>query len=300
MIRILTQTNNFPKMNEYIMQMLQDINQASDVQHIKILVQYLAQKKIDVNHVLNMHDLLSKQPALQTEAEHQVTMVTLVYYYMLEQQWNNLFQLLNNTKNIEFLALKLIAYLQINRIDMAEKTLNQIRSVEEDHCLTTLCTCWLTLHNPKAPLSCFDKLIQNVNELSDKFGYSLKTYNILGTVLMIKGEYEKASQIFETAMNENGIYELAEGDPVLSTNNNELASIIFNYIKCHAVLNLSSSMVLPNYGQTGLQQCFLRSDPLSIKLFTILSQMKSPLAQQFFEERQKAETMFDEAVKLVA
>lgn len=120
-------------------------------------------------------------------------MVTLVYYYMLEQQWNNLFQLLNNTKNIEFLAIKLIAYLQINRIDMAEKTLNQIRSVEEDHCLTTLCTCWLTLHNPKAPLSSFEKLIQNVNELSDKFGYSLKTYNILGTVLMIKGEYDKAS-----------------------------------------------------------------------------------------------------------
>ena len=154
---------------------------------------------------------------------------------------------------------------------MAEKTLSQIRSIEEDHCITTLSTCWLTLHNPKAPLQCYEKLIQNVNELSDKFGYSLKTYNILGTILMIKGEYEKASQIFETALNENGIYELAEGDPILCSNNYELASIIFNYIKCHAVLNLSNSMVLPTYGQNGLQQCFLRSDALSIKLFTILA-----------------------------
>ena len=99
-----------------------------------------------------MHDLLSKTPSLQTQAEHQVSMMTLVYYYVLEQQWNNLFQLLNNTRNIEFLALKLIAYLQINRVDMAEKTLGQIRTVEEDHCLATLGACWLTLHNPNAPL----------------------------------------------------------------------------------------------------------------------------------------------------
>ena len=93
--------------------------------------------------------------------------------------------MLNNTRNIEFLALKLVAYLQINRIDMAEKTLGQIRTVEEDHCLATLGAVWLTLHNPKAPVQCYEKLIQNINELSDKFGYSLKTYNLLATVLMI-------------------------------------------------------------------------------------------------------------------
>lgn len=226
-------------------------------------------------------------------------MVTLVYYYTLEKQWNNLFQLLNNTKNIEFLALKLVAYLQINRLDLAEKTLSQLRAVEEDHCLVTLGNCWLTLHNPKVPIQSYDKLIQNINELSDKFGYSLKTYNILGTILMIKGENEKAAQIFETALTENGVYELQEGDPQLATNNYELASIIFNYIKCNATQNLSSSMILEAYLSGGLQQCFLRSDALSIKLFTILSKMQSPLAQQFFEERQNAESMFDLAVKQI-
>ena len=38
-------------------------------------------------------------------------MTTLVYHYVIEGQFNNLFQLLNKTKNMEFLAVKLVAYL---------------------------------------------------------------------------------------------------------------------------------------------------------------------------------------------
>lgn len=94
------------------------------------------------------------------------------------------------------MAIKVIGYLLINRIDLAEKTYKQMSQIEEDNCLCTLCHCWITLHNPKAPLQSYDVLINNLNELSDKFGYSLKTYNLLGIVLMIKGEIEKACKIF--------------------------------------------------------------------------------------------------------
>ena len=51
-------------------------------------------------------------------------------------------------------------------------------------------------------------MIQALNELSDKFGYTLKTYNILGIILMIQGETQKAAQIFESALNEHGVFEL--------------------------------------------------------------------------------------------
>lgn len=44
--------------------MMKDENQSKDVQAISILVQYLAQKKIDVNYVLSQHDTLSKTPSL--------------------------------------------------------------------------------------------------------------------------------------------------------------------------------------------------------------------------------------------
>ena len=55
-------------------------------------------------------------------------------------------------------------------------------------------------------------MIQNLNELSDKFGYTIKTFNLLGVALMIQGEYDKAQKIFENAVNESSVFELIESD----------------------------------------------------------------------------------------
>lgn len=145
------------------------------------------------------------------------------------------------------LSIKLAAFLQINRIDLAEKTLLQMKSVDEDSCLVVLAQCWITLYNNKAPINCCEQMIQSLNELSDKFGYTLKTYNILGIILMIQGETQKASQIFENALNENDIFNLQDGDPLLNSNNYELASIIYNYIKCNAIMQAHSSMIVETY-----------------------------------------------------
>ena len=47
-----------------------------------------------------------------------------------------------------------------------------------------------------------DEQIQRLNELSDKYGYTTKTYNLLGMLLMTKEDYERASKIFESAIHE--------------------------------------------------------------------------------------------------
>ena len=76
---------------------------------------------------------------------------------------------------------------------------------------------------------------------------------------MIQGEIDKATQIFENALVENEIYQLLEtsdDDPrlaVLTTSNNELASLIFNYIKCNAIKNGHQSIVIDGYKLNGLQ-----------------------------------------------
>jgi len=80
--------------------------------------------------------------------------------------------------------VQLLTYIRINRADLASKTLEAMRKIEEDNCLVSLCQCWVNLFNPKAALNCYEILIQNLNELSDKFGYTLKTYNLLAVVLM--------------------------------------------------------------------------------------------------------------------
>ena len=101
----------------------------------------------------------------------------------------------------------------------------------------TLAHTWIVLHNPKVPAQAYESLIHNINELSDKFGYSVKTYNLLGMVLMIKGETEKAIQIFKTCLEENAVFE-DETNSLLSQNNHDLACLIFNYIKCNCVANM--------------------------------------------------------------
>jgi len=83
---------------------------------------------------------------------------------------------------------------------------------------------------------------------------------------------------------------------ILQPGNHELGCILFNYIKCNAIKNGHLSIVADGY-QTGGLQSFLRTDELSVKLFTLLTKMQSPLAMEFFNERQAAEEMFDLAVK---
>ena len=85
-------------------------------------------------------------------------------------------------------------------------------------------------------------MIKSLNDLSDKFGYTIKTYNILGIILMIQGETEKASAIYENALNEMNVYNLADGDPLLSPSNYDLQSLIYNYIKCNAMVQAPQSM----------------------------------------------------------
>ena len=85
-----------------------------------------------------------------------------------------------------------MGYLRINRFDLARKTLDAMKQIEEDNCLVTLCQCWLTFHDPETPIQSYENMVATLSELSEKFGYTLKTYNILGIVLMIQGEYDKA------------------------------------------------------------------------------------------------------------
>jgi hypothetical protein len=60
---------------------------------------------------------------------------------------------------------------------------------------------------------------------------------------MNQGETEKASKIFQTALDENGVFDLKDDDTALNTNNHDLAIIIYNFVKCNIALNMHNSMV---------------------------------------------------------
>jgi len=106
---------------------------------------------------------------------------------------------------------------------------------------------------------------------------------------MLKNDYERALKIFESAMGELKL-DTPEGDAKwLYSGNNDLASLLVNYVKCHSIAR----------GGCGMGVEFFKSEPLNVQLFTYLQKVSQPGLQEFFEDRKRAEAMFDEAVKLV-
>ena len=69
--------------------------------------------------------------------------------------------------------------------------------------------------------------------MGEKFGYSTKTYNLLAVALLLKNDMDRASKIFESALSDLKL-DTPEGEQKhLYTGNNDLASLLVNYIKCH-------------------------------------------------------------------
>ena len=62
-------------------------------------------------------------------------------------------------------------------------------------------------------------MINSLNELSDKFGYTIKTFNLLGIILIIQDEIDKAIAIFDNVIKEYNILDLPDDDPLFAATN---------------------------------------------------------------------------------
>lgn len=129
-------------------------------------------------------------------------MILLTYWLLSEGDYNKLLLLLNRTRNPEFLTVKIVAQMRINRPDLAENTLRILKSVDEDNCLTILSATWVNIYK-SGMQSNLDEMISQMNQLSERVsGYTLKTYNMLACTLMLKNDIDRAIKIFENAVNE--------------------------------------------------------------------------------------------------
>lgn len=133
-VRALTLENNFDALKQLLQQLMAgDTPQKANVQPLSMVIQYFAQnvsansklkllvQKIDEGLIKKSCELIETDVG---QLESNLIIHTLVAYYLYAQQdLNRLFQMLAKTKSHEMLALKLIAFTKINRVDMAEQTL---------------------------------------------------------------------------------------------------------------------------------------------------------------------------------
>lgn len=131
-------------------------------------------------------------------------------------------------------------------------------------------------------------MISALNEMGEKYGYSSKTYNILALALMIKSDYERALKIFESAIGELKL-DTTEGEAKhLYPGNQDLSALLVNYLKCICI-------VKGGCGASPIE--FFKTDPVNASILTYLGKVNQASIQEFFEERKRAEAMFDEAVR---
>ena len=106
----------------------------------------------------------------------------------------------------------------------------------------------MNLHNVSATS---DGLITVLNETGEKYGYTTKTYNLLALALMLKNDHERALKIFESALVELKL-DTSDGEAKhLYNGNQDLSSLLVNYIKCNSIVK----------GASGMD--FFKSDPLN-------------------------------------
>jgi hypothetical protein len=84
----------------------------------------------------------------------------------------------------------------------------------------------------------------------------------LGLALILNSDFERALKIFESAVNELKL-DTPEGEQkYLYAGNNDLGSLLVNYIKCHTVRS-----------GTGQGLDFFKNDPLNQKLIVYLGKV---------------------------
>jgi len=100
---------------------------------------------------------------------------------------------------MEHIALSLQVYLRIDRLDLAQKQLRQMKQADEDAILTQLggIYCNLNLGSTGAA-----DAMHSVNALFEQYGPSPLLFNLMACAMMLKGSYADAEQRLQECLQE--------------------------------------------------------------------------------------------------
>lgn len=119
--------------------------------------------------------------------EYTSLLAAQIYY-----ESNNLkeaLRLVHDATDLDRRALAVQIYLQIDRIDLAEKVVKSMQEVDDDDTLTALASVWVNIaQGGEAVNNAFDTL----NELLEKFGPTIRLLNSLGVCQIHLRNYTEA------------------------------------------------------------------------------------------------------------
>lgn len=118
--------------------------------------------------------------------------------YINEKNYKNVLTVLNNyNENLESLILQITIYILIHRVDIAKEKLTLLINTSDDDVLSILGQSYVTLYN--GDKTSVQNVLYELNDLSEKFGHSVVTYNLIALCHTQLNDYTTAVQTLKQA-----------------------------------------------------------------------------------------------------
>lgn len=171
-------------------------NAHPSLQAVKLLATYLSQENNKDIALVTVKEWMSDG----VSAGNQHLQLVAGTIYIHEQLYEDAMRCLHQSNSLEGLALLVQTYLKIDRLDLAEKELQNMKKMDEDATITQLATAWVNT------LVGGDRLQEAYfifKELSDKYGSTPTLLNGLAVCSMHMKKFEEAERYLLEAIEKN-------------------------------------------------------------------------------------------------
>ena len=121
--------------------------------------------------------------------------------YNKEGRHEEALKFVHTCSTLEMMAICVYTYLQMDRVDLAEKQFKTMQQNEDDATLTQLAAAWVSMAKGG------DKNIQTAlfayTDLAEKYGMTVMLLNGMASCHMGKGEFEDAQNLLQDALSKN-------------------------------------------------------------------------------------------------
>lgn len=201
------------KMGKNFVKYVEGLNIQSLKEDIQLSFTYLA----PLNQEITEEDATQLYDKFKSSVKGDSFLIRLIESLLLlaKRDYESFLKLEKSNLDIEKLGMLYYSYLSLQRLDLCEKTLKQMKLVSEEDVLTNLCQVYHHLFTRS-----YEDALDLIEEMKGKFEDASKLYNLRATTLILMGKFNEAqallSSLQSTMLNKEQFYDSYELEVALN------------------------------------------------------------------------------------
>lgn len=168
-----------------------------DLQAVRLLASYLKSPATEKDYALTQASEWMEDPVAASNA---TALLISAIIFALDDNIENALKFCHSALNLELMALGVQLALKLDRVDVAERTLQSMSQIDDDATLTQLAAAWVGLHQGGSKVQ---EAFYIYQELGDKFSWTVRLHNGLAACQMRMGRWEDAEAELLQAFEKN-------------------------------------------------------------------------------------------------